>query len=149
MSVLKQEIFRSWGYQMSGIKPPVDVVLYTSDSANGFMVFPQYREERIPLSFLMEYIKDRMITIRYRLVHAERTINEKGTAIETLEKYYLKPALSTGGPADQYYGNVHLELMIQDQEEVRLKVLVTVYSDRAYTKPRHFEEFVSFLFDNG
>lgn len=148
ISALKKDLSLSWSYQLSGIKPPVDVVIYTSDHANGFMVFPFYQERRIPLSFLMEYIKDRLLTIRYRVVHAVRTIAEKGPAVETLEKYHLKPSFSIGLPVDQIYGNVHLELMIHDEEEVRLKVLVTVYSDRNYNKPRHFDDFVSFLFDN-
>jgi len=144
---LKKDLIKSWAYQQSNIKSPVDMVLYTSEHAKGFSIYPEYQGELIPLSYFMEYIKDRLLQESYRLVHADRMTEGKNNYIEVIERYYLKPRLPDTNPIDQMYGNIHLELLKQDKNETRLKFLVTVYSDRNYTIPRDFSDLMSLLFD--
>jgi hypothetical protein len=145
--VLKKDILKSWNLNGDKEALQVDMTLYTSDYANGFTIYPEYKKTKLPLSFLMEYIKDRMINISYRLAHADRKIKENHTYIETLEKYYLKPPLSSAIPKDQLYGNVILELLKHGQEEIRLQFLVNIYSDRLYSRARDFNELMSVIFD--
>jgi hypothetical protein len=146
--ILKQDLLESWSNKRNHMQTIVDMAVYRSDYANGFTVYPSYKNGLIPLSFLMEYLKDQTVKTSYRLVHADRRMKEKRTHIETLEKYYLKPPLSTQIPIDQMYGNIMIELLKHDEEEIRLKVLVNVYSDRNYTQAGNFHDLMSFLFEN-
>jgi len=146
-SPLKHDILKSWGYTLNNIKSPVDMSVFTSDYANGFTIHPEYQDAIIPLSYLMEFFKDQMLTMSYRLVHTERIMDEKKGYVETLEKYYLKPPRSSESPKDQMFGNVIIELLKHDRNEMWLKFLVTIYSDRQYTEPEDFNDLMSFLFD--
>lgn len=119
-----------------------------SDYANGFIVYPKYQDSIIPLSFLMEYLKNQMVYLSYRLAHSDRRIKEISEHIETLEKYYLKPPSSKIYPKDQLYGNVVIELAKHDKNEIHLKFLASIYSDHTYSKHRDFNELISILFDS-
>jgi hypothetical protein len=145
---LKHDLSKSWGHQSNNVRSPVEMSVYTSDYANGFVVHPMYLDSVIPLSFLMEYLKDQMINISYRLVHADRRITDKRDYIEILEKYHLKPPLSYESLVDQMYGNIHIELLRHDKTDIRLKFLATIYSDRKFTRAKDFNDLISFLFDN-
>ena len=95
----------------------------------------------------MEFIKDQLVNMSYDIAHADRKMNEDQSHVEILEKYYLKPPRSTSIPKDQMYGNVVLELLKHDHEEIRLHFLVNVYSDRLYSRAREFSELLSVIFD--
>jgi hypothetical protein len=144
---LRKDLIKSWAYQLNNMRSPVDMMVYTSGHANGFTVYPEYQGGMVPLSYFMEYIKDRLLQESYRLVHADRKTEGRNNYIEVIERYHLKPRLPDTSPIDQMYGNVHLELLKQDKNEARLKFLVTVYSDRNYTVPRDFNDLMSLLFD--
>lgn len=145
---LKEDLLKSWGYQMNHMKSPVDMLIYATEHAKGFIVYPEYWQALIQLSFLMEYLKDRMLQESYRLVHADRIIEGKNDHLEIRERYLLKPGLSKKEPFSQMYGNVHIELLKYDKKEIRLKFLVNVYSDRKYAGPWEFNDLMSLLFDN-
>jgi hypothetical protein len=144
---LKQDILKSWSYSLNNIKSPVGMSVLISDYANGFTMYPEYQNAIIPLSYLMEFLKDKMLTTPYLLAHAERRMDEKKGYVETWEKYYLKPPRSLVSPKDQMYGNIIIELLRHDRNEIWLKLLVTIYSDRMYTEPGNFNDLMSFLFD--
>lgn len=127
---------------------PLDIHIYHSDYANGFVIYPEISGEKIPLSFLMEFLKTKMLDLSYRLVHAGRTMKEKNGYIETLELYQLKPPFSLSIPLDQRYGNVLIELSKHNNEEHRLKFLVNIYSDRKYTVAKQYSELISLIFEN-
>jgi hypothetical protein len=74
-------------------------------------------------------------------------MEENKEGIEIIEKYHLKPPVSVKIPYNQVYGNVEIEVLKQNQEEKRLKFLVSVYSDRKYTKPLAVQELLCYLFD--
>lgn len=145
---LKPDLLKSWNYQFNNIRSPVNMSIYTSDYASGFIIYPMYVNSMIPLSFLMEFLKDRMLDHSYRLVHSGRTIKEVKEIIETQEMYHLKPPISNNLPIDQMYGNIHIELIKNDNKEIRLKFLASIYSDRKYSEARDFYDLVNVLFDN-
>ena len=145
---LKKDLLKSWEFTLKDLKPPLDIITYLSDYANGFTLYPGNDDHDNSLSYLMEYLKDRLLNISYRLVHSTRKIDEKKEGIDIIEKYYLKPPFPVKMPYDQIYGNVEIEVLKQDQQEKRLKFLVSVYSDRNYTQPLAFQELLNYLFDN-
>jgi hypothetical protein len=145
---LREDLLKSWEFKLKGLKPPLDIITYLSDYANGFTLYPGKEDYANMMSYLMEYMKDKLLHNSYRLVHSTRKIDEKKEGVVIVEKYYLKPPFPVNIPYDQIYGNVEIEVLKQDQDEKRLKFLVSVYSDRNYTKPLAFEELLSYLFDN-
>jgi hypothetical protein len=147
LTSLKHDVLRSWDPNERDEESPVDMTVFTSDYANGFVIYPIYKDSRIPLAFLMEFIKDQLINISYDIAHADRKMNENQAYVEILEKYYLKPPRSSSMPKDQLYGNVIIELLKHDQEEIRLQFLVNIYSDRLYSRARDFSELLSVIFD--
>ena len=147
-SELKQDILKTWRLNANGEELPIDMTIFTSDYANGFIIYPTYKDSTILLAFLMEFFKDRLISIGYRLVHADRKMHETQSYVEILEKYYLKPPRSSTLPKDQLYGNAIVELIKHGQEEVRIQFLVNIYSDRLYSRARDFNELLSVIFDN-
>ncbi|MGD9329238.1 MAG: hypothetical protein PVH48_09755 [Cyclobacteriaceae bacterium] len=145
---LKEDLLKSWDFKLKDLNPPLDIITYLTDYANGFTLYPGKDDHRNSMSYLMEYMKDKLIKYSYRLVHSTRKIDEKKEGIEIVEKYYLKPPFPVKVPYDQIYGNIEIEVLKHDQQEKRLKFLVSVYSDRNYTKPLAFRELLSYLFDN-
>jgi hypothetical protein len=144
---LKEDLLRSWEFRLKGLSPSLDMITYFSDYANGFTLYPGSEDHSYLMSYLMEYIKERLMNANYRLVHSTRKMEENKEGIEIIEKYHLKPPVSVKIPYNQVYGNVEIEVLKQNQEEKRLKFLVSVYSDRKYTKPLAVQELLCYLFD--
>ena len=144
---LMKELFNAWVQQNKDIGSRIDMQIYRSKQAEGFVVHPEFEDGMIPLSFLMEYLKERLLQESYRLVHADRIIEGRPDHLEIRENYHFKPGPSFIEPFEQKFGNVHIELLRYDKQEIRLKFLVTVYSDRKYKKPWEFENLVCLLFD--
>jgi hypothetical protein len=145
---LREDLLRSWEFKQRDLDPPLDFVTYISDYANGFTLYPGPEDNSISLSFLMEYIKEKLLKVSYRLVHATRKMEEKNENIEIIENYHLKPPVSDEIPYNQMYGNVEIEVIRHNQEGIRLKFLVSVYSDRKYTEPWEVQKLLHYLFDN-
>ena len=145
---LKKDLLKSWELKLKELDPPLDMITYTSDYANGFTLYPDSRGDSYSLDCLMEYLKEKLMGTSYRLVHLVRRMDEKNEVIETIEKYYLKPPLSNEVPINQMYGNVEIEVLKHGKEEKRLKFLVSVYSDRNYTKPWEINDLMYFLFED-
>ena len=145
---LKEDLLSSWELKRKDLSPPLDMITYFSDYANGFTLYPGIGDHSHLLSYLMEYIREKLKEAKYRLVHSTRRMDEKKESIEIVEKYHLKPPVSSKIPYNQMYGNVEIEVLKHNQKEKRLKFLVSVYSDRKYTVPISVEELLYYLFDN-
>ena len=143
-----REISRSWHFKKNHIKSVIEIELYVSPYSNGFTIFSDFDPEKIPLAFLMEYVKEKLLANKYRQVHNDRKIEETENFVLMLERYYLKPNLVEGTQIDQLFGNVLIELKYQDHEAVWLKIMANVYSGRKYKDPLKFEELISLLFEN-
>jgi hypothetical protein len=124
----------------------IDLEVYHSPYANGIILYPQYEQGKISLTFIMEFIREKLELDNYRLVHADRKIKEQGKMVTALEKYYLKPPLSAEIPIDQKFGNVILELSYENNSPWKLKMMANVYSDRLYNQPKPFDDLISLIF---
>ena len=144
---MKENISASYNDKLSSRPPVIDIEIYHSSYANGFIIYPQKRGIQLPLEFLMEYIKDVLETEGYRLVHSDRKMKETGKIVTELDKYYLKPPISHEIPIDQLFGNVIIELSYRNHEPSKFKLVANIYSDRLYGAPRNFEDLILLLFE--
>lgn len=144
MNDLRKSIFD----KNRGLKPIVGMEIFQSKYANGILISPGDALPFEYLVFLMEHIKDRLIAWNYRLVQSDRKINEKDNNVHSIEKYYLKPPLSSGKPIDQHFGNIIIELILVNNTAIKLKTIANIYSDRMYNDPRKFEDLISLLFNS-
>lgn len=67
--------------------------------------------------------------------------------IKTSYKYYLKPSikLMTSIPSEQLFGNMSLELLLQNGEVFRFLLHANYYSDRNFKKQQNFIDLLNFL----
>jgi len=122
--------------------------VYNSKQANGFFFNTQMRFTDEIYSYILEYFKDRVLDLGYSIYTSDRKLSDKENGVQQVDRHYLKPALTdTQPPIDQKYGNVLIELFTLNEEVQYLKVMVSVYSDRNYSVPKPFLEFIEFLFN--
>ena len=149
-SELLQQVAQAYYYKKTNIRSEIDVHILNLPTANGFAITYHPRIGEKPFQYLLEYLKDRVMLLGYRLVNKDRRIVEKSDYVETTEHYYLKPPLTAESmkqvPIDQRFGNVSLSQVFVDNRPSFLKVLVSFYSDRLYQDALHFDDFVSHLF---
>ena len=64
----------------------------------------------------------------------------QGDNLKTSYKFYLKPSikLMTSIPSQQLYGNVSIEILVQNDEVFRFLLHANYYSDRNYLKEKNF-----------
>ncbi len=107
--------------------------LFASEQATGMQLSRPPDAEEGMLRHLMEEFKDRVIEEGYRLHLSDQRIKHDG---EHRERYYLKPAMENDErePLPQRYGNVLIETWGDGEMPQHLKVLITVYSDRLYSR---------------
>lgn len=142
-----KEIDRSYYLKRNQIQGDYTIHLFQSAAANGFAI--TYHPALSPqfFQFLLDFWRDRMLAIGYRLANTDRQIRDKDTYVETVEKHYLKPPLTKNqAQAEQRFGNVLLEYVLVDQQPSYIKVLATIYSDRLFTEALSFEELLEQLF---
>ncbi len=147
LPAFRGKFLRSYNQKLTSKHPELDIEIYRSPYANGFILYPDHATDELPATFLMEYIRERLEEEGYRLVHADRKLTEKGKEVYSLEKYYLKPPLSPDIPIDQLFGNVIVELSFRNNKPSKFKMIVNIYSDRLYQKPRQFEDLIYLLFE--
>lgn len=147
---LLQEIAQAYYYKKTNIRSEIDVHILNMPAANGFAVtyHPSIQEKHF--QHLLDYLKERVMLLGYRLVNNDRRMAEKPNYVETTEHYYLKPPINAESmeklPIDQRFGNVSLSQVFIDNRPSFLKVLVSIYSDRLYQDALHFDDFVTHLF---
>ncbi|MGB3588890.1 MAG: hypothetical protein WBA23_20255 [Tunicatimonas sp.] len=147
---LLQKIAQAYYYKKTNIRSDIDVHILNMPTANGFAITYHPRIKEKHFQYVLEYLKDRVMLLGYRLVNKDRRIIEKSDYVETTEHYYLKPPITAEsikqGPIDQQFGNVSLSQVFIDNRPSFLKVLVSFYSDRLYQDALHFDDFVTHLF---
>ncbi len=122
--------------------------VYHSHQANGFYFNTHMRFTKDIYAYLMEYFKDSVLELGYSIYTSDRKLKDRENGVQQIDRHYLKPTLSdTEPPIDQKYGNVLIELFSLDNEIQYLKVMVSVYSDRSYSEPKPFLEFMEALFN--
>ena len=132
-----------------GILSDYEVHILNTPYSNGLAI--SYHQDMGEEAFrhLFDYFKEKTLTMGYRLAQADRRIMDRGNYEETIEKWYLKPALAPKGAevVDQIYGNVLLEHNIIDRKPSFIKLMVNVYQDRSYTKALEFDEYFQKIFN--
>ncbi len=148
---LIQQLAQAYYYKKTAIRSEMEVHLFNTAYANGFAL--TYPPQITPKHFqhLFDYFKDKVQAMPYRLVTADRRIIDRNRYVETIEKYYLKPPLSTQQIArhaiDQQYGNIIIEHILIDDQPSYIKLLVSIYSDSLYQEALGYDEFMSRLFE--
>ncbi|SDK16252.1 hypothetical protein SAMN05421823_10231 [Catalinimonas alkaloidigena] len=120
-----------------------EIHLLTTPYANGFAVMCPPQLPLRELSFWLDALKNRILTLGYRVASATHELREKSRYLESSERYALKPPFCTDPTVlcDQRYGNIQVEAIAIDDRASYLKVVVTVYSDALYTRALPFEDF--------
>ncbi|MGB0524063.1 MAG: hypothetical protein ACPGJS_13930 [Flammeovirgaceae bacterium] len=119
-------------------------------AANGFaLTFPK-ELSHLEFQHFYDWLKDRVLTLNYRLVNADRQLYDKARFVEIKEKYYLKPIIDlqeTNTLYNQQYGNILIEQILIDDQPSYLKFVANIYSDRLYTKALSFDDLMLEIFE--
>lgn len=138
---------KSYYLKKNHIAGEYPVHLFESAAANGFALSYHPNIQARQFQFLLDYFRDRVLRMGYRLANTDRKIKEKESYISTTEKHYLKPPISKDRKiADQRYGNILLEYVLIDQQPSYLKLMVTIYSDHLFTEAQAYDELLDYLF---
>ncbi len=123
--------------------------LYESPQSNGFYFNTAMNFSTDEFRFVLDHFCEVTKELGYRPQIAERRYSERPNGVHCMERYYLKPELPATfePPLDQRYGNVHLELVLLNEQPSYLKVMAHVYQDRNYLEALPFAPFAERLFD--
>jgi len=96
---------------------------------------------------LQVYCLQKIKHLQY-IVHVHK-VNSKSNQqhLMTTYKYYLKPSLKLmmDIPSEQLYGNISLELILQNSKPFRFLLHANYYSDRNYKKEKSFQHLLDYL----
>jgi len=93
--------------------------------------------------FCLQMIKNLQYVMHVNKVYSKS--NQK--QLVTTYKYYLKPSLKLmmDIPSEQLFGNISLELILQNSKPFRFLLHANYYSDRNYKKEKSFIQLLDFL----
>jgi hypothetical protein len=146
---MQDDVYTSYLQKCRGEEGAYAVHLLQMPYANGFAL--TYTEDMNAKAFVyfFDWLKDRILAQgSYKLINADRQFYDKGAYVETKEKYYLKPHVSSEdvAPFNQYYGNILIEQIYIDSKPSYLKLVANIYSDRMYTKAIDFQSLMEEIF---
>lgn len=146
---LWHKLYQNYLANKNGQRDEWEIHLLQMPAANGFaFTYPQNIPSR-HFQHLFDLLKDRILTLNYRLINADRHIYDKSTYVEMKEKYYLKPIIDLqkmDTPYNQLYGNIIIEYIAVDDKPSYLKLVANIYSDRLYTEALPFDELLGEIF---
>jgi len=135
-------IYTAYELKKKGIIQIPAVHLLVSPYANGIAISHHSSFAKDEFSFLLDFWKEKISMLSYRCVNYDRTIREKSAYLETIEKAYLKPMITTENPINQRFGNILIESVLVDNQPSYLKLNASVYSDRLYSAPLPFDSLI-------
>jgi hypothetical protein len=147
--IFLQEIYESYEARKAGQEGSWPVYLLQTPYANGFALHYDARMPDDRLRHFFDWLKDRVMTLPYKLANTEHNMYDKGKYVEETERYYLKPRIkqiTMDTPMDQQYGNIQIEWVRIDGHPSHLKFVASIYSDRLYTTAKPFEELLQHMF---
>ena len=102
------------------------------------------------LEFLLDYLKEKVIELRYISYVSDIRYYNREEYTETILRHYLKPSIkevSSSAPdkANQLWGNINIELRKKDDKITQLKFLNTWYNDSNWTKAKDFDLLMAHL----
>jgi hypothetical protein len=144
-----REIKSAYTLRKHDISSPLTILIYNTSYSNGFALTYNKFFSESEFRFIFDYFRDKVLDMGYKIANSDRKIREKPNYIETREKHYLKPPINYNeGINDQKYGNILIEHISIDDKPDYIKVMANVYSDRYYSKPESFEDFMEKLFED-
>jgi hypothetical protein len=146
-SIILDRLAREYADLEKGKRPDM-FHIHKSPQADGFFFDERMGISVKEFSYLLDYFKEQTLDQGYTLYSSERHSIDKSESVQTVERHYLKPDLGRDltTPIDQKYGNVLMEYVAYDAKPAYLKVMVTSYSDRSYSKALDFPAFAEKLF---
>jgi hypothetical protein len=156
---LLQKIHQGYELKTKNESADLQIHLLKSSGANGFAVSYSLLMDDKDLQFLLDYLKDRILLLDYKVYTSDRRIFDRKEYVETIEKHYLKPITNKIIPEnahyhpdnkaifDQMYGNIIIEYISIDDKPSFLRLMRHYYSDFLYMPARPFEELVNYLLD--
>ncbi len=96
----------------------------------------------------MDFLKEKVEHLNYLRQLSDFRLYTRNGKTERIERFYLKPRvkIAENNQVDQLFGNVIIELTIQEKQPLTLKFQVNPYSDRNYTKSQTFEKMIDQIF---
>lgn len=117
-------------------------------SMKGFVVhFNQTQYSRRDAIYLLDYLKERIKTLDYRLQLSDVRTYNRPNWVESVQKHYLKPRTNfeEGVKIDQQYGNISIDLVLRNDQPHHLRFSATSYSDHLYEDATPFKELMKVL----
>lgn len=119
---------------------------YHTPGAQGFYVYNLNGGNSIDYQMLMDYFRDIVLTLNYRLYSSTFEQKVRLDKVKRLERHYLKPAVwSAEMPMEQLYGNILIEVDFVNDQADHLKLLATHYTGFDYKPVRDFDELVQHM----
>lgn len=123
-----------------GIEQEPVIHLLNISGSSGFAVSASNFFEKNEFQFLADlFLESVLEEFDYVKMNSDVKILEKKGAIETKEKYYLKPKKHFTQPINQIFGNILIENTVLNNTPNYLKVTASAYNDRNYSKPLSFQ----------
>lgn len=115
--------------------------------AKGFVMHYNKDYSAKDYQHLMDYFKERTLELGYQSYMSDIRSYEKGEGVETVQRHYLKPRPNRAlkGPINQRFGNITIELTLQNEETTHLKLMAMGYSDHLYQQADDFKEYIFHL----
>ena len=117
-------------------------------SMKGFVIHASIGAYQLKeLRHLLDYLKERVLTIEYKTYVSDRRIYNRNGKNEMVERHYLKPKakLTENEQITQKYGNIRIELKCQNDIPINLKFSATGYHDRLFEKTEDFRVLMAIL----
>ena len=120
-------------------------------SSKGFVIyFHQTQYSKRDTRHFLDFLKEKVRELKYRIQISDTRTYKKGTWIETVERHYLKPPpnFQEGGKFNQGFGNITLELVFRNENPYLLKLQATIYKDSLFHEADEFKELMQFILSN-
>lgn len=140
------DLWQSYFWRKKGVEKDPQLVLLESNYSNGFAIDYEAEFGKSHFHYLFDYLADQVKKLDYRLVVSKRTMQEKGSVVESKEMHYLKPKRGFIEPIDQKYGNIQIEYIEENDEPKRIKLIANSYPDRKYKQADNFEDLALHIF---
>lgn len=134
--------------QLSSDAPHSSFHIFDNRSTSGLLILSGFEfPEAANFPFFMDYFKENILEMGYKTYSSDARVylkEKKGKeVIERIERHYLKPRLyiDDAQKQRQLFGNLNIELLIQNDQNLHLKFMASTYQDRNFQTADSFLSF--------